>query len=120
MFTAIVIVGCFAVLSLVVDGGLKLQALAKADGTAQEAARSGAQALDTGAALTGHGIQIQPQQAVTAAQAYLRSAGVTGTVTVTGNQIQVTVAAPYTPLFPLISSGTVTGHGSAQLLYQGG
>ncbi|WP_042370570.1 hypothetical protein [Streptacidiphilus neutrinimicus] len=120
MFTAIVIVGAFAVLSLVVDGGLKLQALAKADGTAQEAARSGAQALDTGAALSGQGLQIQPQQAVTAAQAYLRSAGVSGTVTVNGNTIQVTVAAPYTPLFPLISPGTVTGHGSAQLLYQGG
>ncbi|WP_042424518.1 hypothetical protein [Streptacidiphilus anmyonensis] len=120
MFTAIVILACFAVLALVVDGGLKLQALAKADATAQEAARSGAQALDTGAALTGHGFQIQPQRAVTAAHAYLRSAGVSGTVTVNGNQVQVTVTTPYAPPFPLIGPGSVTGHGSAQLLYEGG
>ncbi|WP_037599535.1 hypothetical protein [Streptacidiphilus rugosus] len=120
LFTAIVILAVLAVLALVVDGGGRLQALAKAEGTAQEAARTGAQSLNAGDALTGHGFTVDHTAAIAAANAYLKAAGVSGTVTTVGNRIEVTVNAPFTPLFPLLGAGTVTGHGSALLLYQPG
>ncbi|MFD0332176.1 hypothetical protein ACFQZC_38250 [Streptacidiphilus monticola] len=78
------IIGIFAVLALVVDGAGRLQALAKAEGTAQEAARAGAQALDVGQAIQGQGFTVDTSgQAAAAARAYLTQAGVTGTVTPT-------------------------------------
>ncbi len=121
LMLAIVAVAIFAVLALVVDGGGRLQALAKAEGTAQEAARTGAQSLDYGQAISGNGFTVDTTgQAVTAAQAYLRQAGVSGTVTPQGNRLDVTVTATYTPVFPFFGAWQVTGHGSAQLLYQAG
>lgn len=118
---ALLMVAIFAVLALVVDGGGRLQALAKAEATAQEAARTGAQSLDYGQAIEGNGFSVDADGgAVTAAQAYLHQAGVTGTVTPDGNRLQVTVTATYSPVFPFFGSWQVTGHGSAVLLYQAG
>ena len=121
LMLAIVTVAVFAVLALVVDGGGRLQALAKAQATAQEAARTGAQTLNYGQAVSGNGFTVDTSgQAVTAAQAYLHQAGVTGTVTPQGNRLEVTVTADYRPVFPFFGSWQVTGHGSAQLVYQAG
>ena len=122
LFTAITMVGIFAVLALVVDGGGKLQALSHAEGTAQEAARTGADAIDVGQAIAGNGITIDKTDAITAAQAYLRQAGVTGTVTFLPgtDTLDVTVSDHYTPLFPFFGASTVTGRGSATLVYQAG
>lgn len=121
LMLAIVAVAIFAVLALVVDSGGRLQALAKAEGTAQEAARTGAQSLNYGQAISGDGFNVDTTgQAVTAAQAYLRQAGVTGTVTPQGNRLDVTVTATYAPVFPFFGAWQVTGHGSAQLVYQAG
>ena len=121
LMVAIVTVAVFAVLALVVDGGGRLQALAKAQGTAQEAARTGAQTLNYGQAIAGDGFSVDTGgQAVTAAQAYLRQARVTGTVTPDGDRLDVTVTAAYTPVFPFFGAWQVTGHGSAHLVYQAG
>ncbi|MFC5911469.1 hypothetical protein [Streptacidiphilus monticola] len=118
---AVVIIGIFAVLALVVDGAGRLQALAKAEGTAQEAARAGAQALDVGQAIQGQGFTVDTSgQAAAAARAYLTQAGVTGTVTPDGDHLDVTVTAAYRPVFPFFGTWSVTGHGSAQLVYQAG
>jgi Flp pilus assembly protein TadG len=121
LMLAIVAVAIFAVLALVVDGGGRLQALAKAEGTAQEAARTGAQSLNYGQAISGNGFSVDTTGgAVAAAQAYLRQAGVSGTVTPQGNRLDVTVTATYSPVFPFFGAWQVTGHGSAQLVYQAG
>jgi Flp pilus assembly protein TadG len=122
MFTAITMVGIFAVLALVVDGGGRLQALAHAEGTAQEAARTGAESINVGQAVSGEGIAIDPNTAVTAAQTYLREAGVTGTATYNQatDTLNVTVSEHYTPLFDFFGSSDLTGDGSATLVYQAG
>jgi Flp pilus assembly protein TadG len=122
LFTAITMVGILAILALVVDGGGRLQALAHAEGTAQEAARSGAESINVGQAVSGQGITIDNTQAITAAQSYLHSAGVTGTVTLdpATNTLKVSVVDHYTPLFSFFGSTDVTGNGSATLVYQPG
>jgi Flp pilus assembly protein TadG len=122
LFTAITMVGIFAVLTLVVDGGGKLQALSHAEATAQEAARTGAESLNIGQAIAGQGITIDPATAVTAARTYLREVGVTGTATYNQatDTLDVDVTAHYTPLFNFFGASTVTGQGSATLVYQAG
>ena len=121
MFTAVTMVGIFAILALVVDGGGRLQALSHAEGTAQEAARTGAESINVGQAVSGEGISINPVTAITAAQSYLRQAGVTGTVTYdqATDTLNVTVSDHYTPLFDFFGSSDLTGKGSATLVYQG-
>jgi Flp pilus assembly protein TadG len=122
LFVAIAMVGILAVLALVVDGGGKLQALSHAEGTAQEAARTGAESLNLGQAISGQGVSIDKNAAVAAAQSYLSQAHVTGTVTLdpATNTLNVTVVDHYQPLFPFFGASDVTGNGSATLVYQAG
>lgn len=122
LFVAVTMVGIFAVLALVVDGGGRLQALSHAEGTAQEAARTGAESINVGQAVSGEGISINPATAITAAQTYLHQAGVTGTVTYdqATDTLNVSVSDHYTPLFNLFGSSDLTGKGSATLVYQAG
>ena len=122
LFTALIMVGIFAVLALVVDGGGRLQALSHAEGTAQEAARTGAESINVGQAISGESVSIDPNTAVTAAQTYLRQAGVSGTVTYdqATDTLNVSVEDHYTPLFDFFGSSDLTGNGSATLVYQAG
>jgi len=117
----VTVVGLFAIAGLVIDGGGKLQALSHAEGLAQEAARAGGQAIDTGKAISGDGIEVDRNAAVAAARSYLHDAGVTGTVDVSddGGSLQVTVQEHYDPVFLAVGTWTVTGHGSASLIYRG-
>ena len=102
---------------LVLDGGLALTAKVRAIGEAQEAARAGAQEIDLTAYRADGTLRLIPQQASTAARNYLAAAGHTGTVSVAGNTVNVTVSITQpTQLLGLagIGSITVTGTGQAQ------
>jgi hypothetical protein len=118
--TAFVVILVMAVLlfsGLVLDGGLALAAKVRAIGEAQEAARSGAQEIDLVAYRADGTLRLMPQQASTAAHNYLTAAGHTGTVSIVGNTVTVSVRIHQpTQLLGLIGIGsiTVTGTGKAQ------
>ncbi|MEY9997738.1 Flp pilus assembly protein TadG [Streptomyces sp. V4I8] len=90
----------------------------RADGVATEAARAAAQAIDPTQAITGNAIVADPQDAAAAARAYLNAAGVTGTVTVSGDghRITVQVTDTYTGKFAP-NTWTVNATSSASLLH---
>ncbi|TGB15553.1 hypothetical protein E2651_02555 [Streptomyces sp. MZ04] len=121
LFVLVTITALFAVAALVVDGGGKLRARAHAQGVAHEAARAGGQAVDAGKAISGDGITVDRNAAVAAARAYLSSAGVSGTVQVgeNGATLDVTVSETYDPVFWGGGGWTVTGKGSADMVYRG-
>ncbi|WP_328373185.1 hypothetical protein OG800_49835 (plasmid) [Streptomyces sp. NBC_00445] len=114
------VVGLFAIAALVIDGGGKLRTLNHAEAVANEAARAGGQAIDAGKAISGEGITVDRNAAVAAARAYLARAGVSGSVQISddGAALMVTVHEAYTPVFLLGWDGTVTGTGSADLVYR--
>ncbi|MEV6242696.1 pilus assembly protein TadG-related protein [Lentzea sp. NPDC051838] len=116
-FVVIVAVAALLFAGLVLDGGLALAAKIRAIGEAQEAARAGAQEIDLAAYRADGSLRLAAQQASTAAHNYLTVAGHTGTVSVNGNTINVTVTInERTQLLGLagIGSITVTGAGQAQ------
>lgn len=84
------IVPLLAVAGLVIDGGYALGAKRAAMGEAEAAARIGADALDRGALRAGD-VEVRSGQATMAAQAYLSSVGASGTVSVAGGEVTVTV-----------------------------
>lgn len=118
--TAFVIIMVTAILlfaGLVLDGGLALAAKVRAVGEAQEAARAGAQEIDLAAYRATGTLRLVPQQASAAARSYLAAAGHSGSVSVAGNTVNVTVTISQpTELLGLIGIGsiTVTGSGQAQ------
>jgi hypothetical protein len=118
--TAFVVILVMAVLlfsGLVLDGGLALAAKVRAIGEAQEAARSGAQEIDLVAYRADGTLRLIQQQASTAAHNYLTAAGHTGTVSIEGNTVTVSVTIHQpTQLLGLIGIGSiaVTGTGKAQ------
>lgn len=118
--TAFVIIMVTAILlfaGLVLDGGLALAAKVRAVGEAQEAARAGAQEIDLTAYRATGTLRLLPQQASAAARNYLAAAGHSGSVSVAGNTVNVTVTISQpTELLGLIGIGsiTVTGSGQAQ------
>jgi Flp pilus assembly protein TadG len=116
-FIVVMITGLLLVIGLVSDGGAALNAKLRATDVAQEAARSGAQALNLATYRATGQVVLDPAQADAHATAYLAAAGVTGAVTVAGNQVTVTVHT--TLATPLLSLGglreiTVTGSGTAR------
>ncbi|MFD7444033.1 pilus assembly protein TadG-related protein [Streptomyces sp. NPDC059909] len=122
VFVAVCVVALIGIIGLAVDGGGKLRATERADYIATEAARAGGQAIDPAQAIPGTAIAVGPQAAQAAAQAYLRSAGVAGTVTVSadGKTLTVTTTGSYaTKFLPVVGTGSlpVTGHGKAILLH---
>ncbi len=101
---------------LVLDGGLTLAAKVQAIDEAQAAARAGAQAIDIPTYRATGQITLDPAQATTDAEDYLAAAGHSGTVTVNGDQVTVTVSI--TQPMQILSIGgidhlTVTGTGTA-------
>ncbi|WP_063749032.1 pilus assembly protein TadG-related protein [Streptomyces sp. NRRL B-24484] len=120
LFVAVAIVSVFAVIALIVDGGGKLRALNHAQAAAQEAARSGANSVNVGRAISGDGITVDREAAQRAAYAYLSQAKATGTVSWAGDgSIVVDVTETYHPIF-WPGTPAVTGHASATLHVQGG
>ena len=108
---AVLGVAFLMVAGLALDGGRKLGALSTARNTADNAARAGAQAIDLDTYhLTGTPT-LDPDAATAAALDYLASVGHTGTVTVNGPTISVTVHINVPTRFlpgPLHASATET------------
>jgi len=120
LFTVVVALGLLVAIGLVVDGGGKIRALQRANAAAGEAARQGGQAISAGPAIEGQAAGVDPLLARAAAQSYLGSAGVDGTVTVVGGgtELEVTTTTTYEPVFlSLIGVGpmTTTGHAKVRL-----
>lgn len=116
-FVVIVAVAALLFAGLVLDGGLALAAKVRAIGEAQEAARAGAQEIDLAAYRADGSLRLAAQEASAAARNYLTAAGHSGTVSVNGNTINVTVTInERTQLLGLAGVGsiTVTGGGQAQ------
>ena len=122
VFVAVCVLALIGIIGIAVDGGSKMRATERADYIAGEAARAGGQAIDPAEAISGNAIVVHPQDAAAAAQAYLQSAGATGTVTVSGDgkTLSVVVTGSYDTKFLAavgIGSLSVTGHGTATLLH---
>lgn len=116
-FVVIVVTAALLFAGLVLDGGLALAAKVRAIGEAQEAARAGAQEIDLAAYRASNSLRLVPERASAAAHDYLAAAGHTGTVSVAGNTVDVTVTISQpTQLLGLtgIGSITVTGTGRAE------
>lgn len=116
-FVVVIVTAILLFAGLVLDGGLVLAAKVRAVGEAQEAARAGAQEIDLTAYRADGTLRLAPQQATAAARSYLAAAGHTGTVSVAGNTVNVTVTVSQpTQLLGLIGIGsiTVTATGQAQ------
>ncbi|WP_455357095.1 TadE/TadG family type IV pilus assembly protein [Streptomyces sp. SYSU K217416] len=122
VFVAVCVIALIGIIGVAVDGGSKMRATERADYIAGEAARAGGQAIDPAEAISGNAIVVNPQDAQAAAQAYLRSAGATGTVSVSGDgkTLNVNVTGSYDTKFLSavgIGSLSVTGQGKATLLH---
>ncbi|GMU78498.1 MAG: hypothetical protein AMXMBFR46_12930 [Acidimicrobiia bacterium] len=85
-----VTVSAFLMIALVLDGGVLLRARSDAFASAAAAARVGAQQLDPVAAVDGEAI-LDPIAAERAALDYLHARDLSGIVTVSGNEVTVTV-----------------------------
>lgn len=91
IWAILVISGAFTVLlGLVVDGGHVIDARVAASRAAAQAARVGADSLSPASVRDGHDA-INVEAAKSRAQNYLHDAGMTGTVTVAGELVTVTV-----------------------------
>jgi Flp pilus assembly protein TadG len=122
VFVAVCVLALIGIIGIAIDGGSKMRATERADYIAGEAARAGGQAINAAEAISGNAIVADPQDAAGAAQAYLRSAGATGTVSVSGDgkTLTVNVSGSYDTKFLSvvgIGSLSVTGHGKATLLH---
>ena len=119
MVTAFVVIFTLALLvmaGLVLDGGLALAAKVQAIDDAQAAARAGAQAIDIPLYRATGQITLDPTEAAADADAYLARSGHTGTVTVNGDQVTVTITISQpTQILDLagIDQLTETGTGTA-------
>ena len=119
MVTAFVVVFTLALVAmagLVLDGGLALSAKVQAIDDAQAAARAGAQAIDVPLYRSTGQITLDAQQATQDAEGFLARSGHTGSVTVDGEQVTVTVTiSKPTQILSLVGIGqlTETGTGTA-------
>jgi hypothetical protein len=116
-FVVVIVTAILLFAGLLLDGGLALAAKVRAIGEAQEAARAGAQEIDLVAYRNSGILRLAPQQASAAAQHYVAATGHTGSVSIAGNTITVTVTVNQpTQLLGLIGIGsiTVTASGQAQ------
>jgi Flp pilus assembly protein TadG len=109
--------GFFAVVALVVDGAGAIKASQQADQIAAQAARQAGQQLDATALVQGATeVKVDPAAAKTAAQQYIASAGATGSVSVSGDKIRITVQITYQPVFlSAVGVGSLSADGSAEI-----
>lgn len=123
-YAGLILIG-FLVIGMVIDLGLALNSRSDAFYLAQSAARTGAQRVDPGEAITGEAIVIDPDAATAAAEDYLAAENAQGTVTTSGDGQSLNVTAqttfhPYVLSLFGVSSWSFSGHGSATLLHAPG
>lgn len=112
VFVIVVLVALFLTVGLVIDGGQKITATARAESAAAGAARAAGNAAATGAVVG----QPDVGAARTAAQAYLDSSpGVTGAVSMVDGVIVVTTRSSAPTVFlSAIGVGSLSGTGRAE------
>ncbi len=117
LFFVMVTLALLVVIGLVVDGGAQIRNRQRADTSAQEAARAAGQAVNPAAAINGDGAQLQLGTAQAAAQQYLASAGVQGSVTTTGGTtVHVHTTTTYSPSFlGVIGVGSLSASADADV-----
>jgi hypothetical protein len=107
-YTVIVTIAAIVFAGLVLDAGMAVATKVQAISTAQSAARAGARELDLAHLRATGVIRIDPAQAQVSAQDWLERAGWSGTVTVTGNEVTVTVTGTAdTQLLGMVGIGTI-------------
>jgi hypothetical protein len=107
-YTVIVTIAAIVFAGLVLDAGMAVATKVQAISTAQSAARAGARELDLAHLRATGTIRVHPAQARTSAQDWLARAGWNGTVTITGNQVTVTVTGTSdTQLLGLVGINTI-------------
>jgi Flp pilus assembly protein TadG len=122
LFVAILFPAMLAFAGLVVDGGTKLDNYENASTYAQEAARAGAGQVNQSEAYSSSTFVVDQAEAITAAQAYLAAARVSGTVTPVGNnaiKVTVKITTP-TKILSLVGIDTVTSQATATALLVSG
>ncbi|MGW4462386.1 hypothetical protein [Micromonospora sp. NPDC004704] len=118
-FLAIAMLAIFMVVALSYDGTRRLMALQRAHNLAAEAARTGGQAIDLGAAIDGGPKRLDVEAAIAAVNAYRAAAGVGGPPPVIQGEppnqtITVTVEFDYQPiLLSAFGQGAVPIEGTA-------
>lgn len=114
LLLVVMVLGLLAAAGLVVDGGAKLRAVQQATAAAGEAARAATQQVNVPGVQHRGEARLTVPAARAAARDALADAGVTGTVTVTADQVHVdaTVTRP-TIFLALFGLHAVTGAGSA-------
>lgn len=101
------------IVGLVVDGAGKIQANENAQAIASGASRAAANAVASQVVVNG-GISLDNNRARIAATDYIEASGMTGTVTVTGTRISVTVETNYSTKFvSIIGIATLPAEASA-------
>ena len=116
-FVAVMTLTMLVVAGLVIDGGYTLVARRRAFNEASAAARAAAQAIDETALRTTGDIQLRPEDARRIAEAHLRDAGMTGSVTVDATTVTVhAVTTQPMAILGIIGLGplTVEADGSAR------
>jgi Putative Flp pilus-assembly TadE/G-like len=112
---AVFLVGLLAAAALVYDGGRAITAKRRAINRAEQAARAGARALDPAALRAGQAERVNPDAAREQAEAYLDSVNASGTVTVRGASVEVTITfREPTLLLGLVGVDSFDGTGSAE------
>lgn len=91
IFIAVLGAAFIIVAGLAIDGGRKLGGLSEARHLADNAARAGAQAIDTDGYRSSGVVTLDPTAAAQAANEYLASTGHTGVVSIAGDTVTVTV-----------------------------
>ena len=91
LFTALIAAAFLILAGLAVDAGYVLAARRRAIDEANGAARAGAEALAPSAYRTSGDLVLDPDAAAAAAQSFLAATGHSGSVSVDGNQVLVTL-----------------------------
>ena len=88
---AVMLLGLLAMAALVIDGGLLFAERRDLQATADGAARAGAMAIDEQLLRETGAVRLDPAEAHAAAEQYLQSAGVEGTIRIDANMLSVSV-----------------------------
>lgn len=109
----ILVTAFLLMVGIVVDGSGKIQAGDRAGQVAQSAARAAANSLTGDIVATGT-VRLDATRAQNVAQDYVAAAGLTGSTTVAGDTVTVTVTETYPTIFlGIIGIDSLTGTGSA-------
>jgi hypothetical protein len=119
-FFVVTVIALLIGIGITVDGSGRTRAEGRAYDVAAEAARRGVQQIEEGSALLGISGTVDEAAAIAAAEDFIAAAGMSGSVRVVGNTLEVTTTTTYTPVFVDLVPGagpvTVTGEAEAELV----